>query len=154
MIGLLARSEVNLGDSQVPQLIIGGPDHHQGKARVTRTELRRTNHLHSVRPMIMNWFSQVGTGKFQGGKEFQGLVRFSKGKSGTNSDDNGFHYGMASNMKILLRYDVCIKIDDHATYQTATQCRPRRLALGGGAMWASQESDQVRHGVKSCGFHG
>jgi len=24
----------------------------------------------------------------------------------------------------------------------ATQCRPRRLALGGGAMWASQESDQ------------
>jgi len=26
--------------------------------------------------------------------------------------------------------------------KTATQCRPRRLALGGGAMWASQDSDQ------------
>jgi len=26
----------------------------------------------------------------------------------------------------------------------ATQCRPRRLALGGGAMWVSQESDQQK----------
>ena len=53
MIGLLARSEVNVVVCKVPGPIIGGPEHHRDGTGRGRSYNGRTNHLDSVCPIAV-----------------------------------------------------------------------------------------------------